>query len=134
MNKLSGTIEKIENEDDLTLIYIQVYDDKFTSIIIDNSEISELKPGNKVNIVFKETEVSIGKNLSGGLSIRNRMKAKVKNLLKGKILTKILLDYQGNEIVSLITTNAANELNLNIGDQVEGLVKTNEISIMKDIK
>jgi molybdopterin-binding protein len=81
--------------------------------------------------LFKETEVSIGKNLSGEISLRNRIHATIKQIDKGAVLCKIILDYKEIEIGSVITTRSANKLQLNVGDRVVGLVKANEVSIME---
>ncbi len=131
MNKLEGIIIHITSQDDLSLIDLKVDNDLFTTILINSDDIDYLKTDNKVFILFKETEVSIAKNLSGILSIRNKMRAKVKEIEKGKILTKVVLDYKDKSIISIITTRAVNELDLQIGDEVDALVKTNEVSIMK---
>jgi molybdopterin-binding protein len=82
-------------------------------------------------MLFKETEVSIGKALSGNLSLRNRLKSKIKTIEKGTVLTKITLDYKGKDIISVITTRSTNKLDLKVGDEVQGLVKANEVIIMK---
>jgi molybdate transport system regulatory protein len=131
MNKLEGIIIHITSQDDLSLIDLKVDNDLFTTILINSDDIDYLKTDNKVFILFKETEVSIAKNLSGILSIRNKMRSKVKEILKGKILTKVVLDYKDKSIISIITTRSVNELDLQIGDEVDALVKTNEVSIMK---
>lgn len=131
MNKLEGIIIHITSQDDLSLIDLKVDNDLFTTILINSDDIDYLKTDNKVFILFKETEVSIAKNLSGILSIRNKMRSKVKEIVKGKILTKVVLDYKDKSIISIITTRAVNELDLQIGDEVDALVKTNEVSIMK---
>lgn len=131
MNKLKGLIVKITTQDDLSLVELKVDNNLFTSIIIASSEMDFLDVNKEVFILFKETEVSIAKNLLGGLSIRNRMHSSIKDILKGAILSKIRLDYKGKEIISIITTQSANILQLEVGDIVEALVKTNEITLMK---
>ena len=89
-----------------------------------------LKQGETVTLLFKETEVSIGKGLSGLISLRNRFPAAIKKLEKSDLLSKVFLDYKSKEIVSIITTRSAQKLGLNAGDQVEWLVKTNEVSLL----
>jgi len=41
------------------------------------------------------------------------------------------LDYKGKDIISVITTRSTNKLDLKVGDEVQGLVKANEVTIMK---
>jgi len=131
MNKLLGKIMNIESSEHISIVDIDVEGDLFSSIIIETPETADyLKIGNEVFMLFKETEVSIGKALSGKLSLRNRLTSKIKTIEKGKVLTKIVLDYKGKDIVSVITTRSTNNLDLKVGDEVQGLVKANEVTIM----
>ena len=132
MNKLLGKITNIESSEHISIVDIDVEGDLFSSVIIETPETADyLKIGNEVFMLFKETEVSIGKALSGNLSLRNRLTSKIKTIEKGKVLTKIVLDYKGKDIVSVITTRSTNKLDLKVGDEVQGLVKANEVTIMK---
>lgn len=132
MNKLLGKIMNIESSEHISIVDIDVEGDLFSSVIIETPETADyLKIGNEVFMLFKETEVSIGKALSGNLSLRNRLKSKIKTIEKGTVLTKITLDYKGKDIISVITTRSTNKLDLKVGDEVQGLVKANEVIIMK---
>jgi molybdate transport system regulatory protein len=130
MNRLKAFVEEIETEKSLSLIYLKVGLDLFFSMVIDNKD-TFIEKGKEVIMVFKETEVSIGKNLLGGLSIRNRFKAVITSINEGILLTEVFLDYRGHALSSIITSKSAKALSLKPGDEVEGLVKTNEISLME---
>ena len=131
MNKLKGKIMNIESSEHISIVDIEVEGDLFSSIIIETPETADyLRIGNEVFMLFKETEVSIGKALSGNLSLRNRLKSKIKTIEKGKVLTKITLDYKRKDIISIITTRSTNNLDLKVGDEVQWLVKANEVIIM----
>ena len=132
MNKLQGKIMNIESSEHISIVDIDVAGDIFSSTIIETPETADyLRIGEEVFMLFKETEVSIGKALSGNLSLRNRLKSKIKTIERGTVLTKIVLDYKGKDIVSIITTRSTNKLDLKVGDEVQGLVKANEVIIMK---
>ena len=132
MNKLQGKIMNIESSEYISIVDIAVEGDLFSTVIIETPETADyLRIGEEVFMLFKETEVSIGKALSGGLSLRNRLKSKIKTIEKGTVLTKITLDYKGKDIISVITTRSTNKLDLKVGDEVQGLVKANEVIIMK---
>ena len=75
---------------------------------------------------LKETEVSIAKDFNGKISLRNRIKSKIVEIEKGKVLSKIFLDFNGIEICSIITTRSVENLELEIGETVTGLIKANE--------
>ncbi len=132
MNKLLGKITNIESSEHISIVDIDVEGDLFSTVIIETPETADyLRIGKEVFMLFKETEVSIGKALSGNLSLRNRLTSMIKTIEKGKVLTKIVLDYKGKDIVSVITTRSTNKLDLKVGDEVQGLVKANEVIIMK---
>ena len=132
MNKLDAKIVAIETSDHIALIDLLVEGDTFTCVVIETPETAGyLRIGNGVSILFKETEVSIAKNLSGQISLRNQIHAAIRQIEKGRVLTKITLDYKGAAIGSVITTRSANQLGLKTGDVVIGLIKANEVSIME---
>ncbi|MDE2430393.1 MAG: TOBE domain-containing protein, partial [Burkholderiales bacterium] len=89
-----------------------------------------------VDLLFKETEVALAKNLSGMISLRNRMPGTIRHIEWGQVLTRVHLELRQNEalpvwtITSVITTRSAKKLQLAEGDQIEGLVKSNEMSLL----
>jgi len=112
------------------MVDIDVDGDVFSSIVLETPGTAPyLKQGSSVTLLFKETEVSIGKDLSGLISLRNRFKATIKQIEKSDILTKLFLNYKGKEIISIISTRSARKLALAGGDEIEWLVKTNEVSL-----
>ena len=131
MNRLKGTITAIDSAVDISLVTVTALGDSFSALVIDTPETaSYLHPGQEIRMIFKETEMAIGKNLSGGLSLRNRFAATITSLDPGKILTSVNLNYKGQSLCAIITTRSARELNLQVGEAVVGLVKSNEISLM----
>jgi molybdate transport system regulatory protein len=132
MNQLTAIIKRIETEENISLVAVEADSMSFTTLVIDTpATAGYLREGNEVMMVFKETAMSIAKNLSGSLSIRNRFPGTITSVKSGKVLTAISLLCKGNPLTSVITTHAANDLALAVGDTVEGLVKTNDISLMQ---
>jgi len=130
VNKLIGKIVLIESTQHMSMVDIDVQGDVFSSIVLETpASASYLKQGNSVQMLFKETEVSIGKNLTGLISLRNRFKGTIRRIEKSEILSKVFLNYQSQEIVSIISTRSVQKLGLIDGDAVEWLVKTNEVSL-----
>ena len=116
----------------MSLVDVAVGDDVFTSTLLETPiHASYLQDGNNVALLFKETEVSLAKNLQGELSLRNRFSVKVLNINQGDIISAIQLDFNGQSITSVITTRSLNRLQLSIGEQIEALVKANEIALME---
>ncbi len=133
MNQLRGNIQGIESTENMSLVDVSVAGDIFCAVLLETpAGVPYLKMGEEVTLLFKETEVSLGKNLSGLISLRNRFKSRIKRIEKGKILTKVTLDYRNQEITSIITTRSFQHLGLKEKEDVEWLVKTNEITILKE--
>ena len=132
MNKLPGTITNIQQSGAILLVDIKVADRLFSALLIESANQPEwVKIGETIDIVFKETEVSLAKNLSGQISLRNRMQCVVLKIDRGELLSRVFLKFQDYTLSSAITTRSVDSLNLNIGDEVEALVKSNEVSLIK---
>lgn len=133
MNKLIGKIILIESSQHMSMVDIDVEGDVFSSIVLETPATAPyLKQGNSITLLFKETEVSIGKNLTGLISLRNRFKATIRRIEKSDILSKVFLSYKNKEMISIISTRSAQKLGLADGDEVEWLVKTNEVSLFNE--
>ena len=131
MNKLQGRIAAIESNDHVSLVDVNVNGDTFTATLLETPDDAPyLQVGNMVDVLFKETEVSLAKNLSGMISLRNRMQTTVTQVRSGIILSEVVLDYRGYSISSIITTRSIQRLQIMPGDQIEALIKANEMTLM----
>jgi len=66
------------------------------------------------------------------LSARNILKGKVVDLAKGPATTKVKIDIgNGVVITSSITTEAADDLGLAVGDAVSAIVKSSDVIVGK---
>ena len=132
MNKLRGRITGIESNDHVSLVDVDVYGDSFTATLLETPEDSlYLQVGSEVIVLFKETEVSLAKGLSGLISLRNRVNAIVKQVRSGSILSEVVLEYRGQTLSSIITTRSITRLDIKAGDEVEAMVKANEVTLME---
>jgi len=133
MNRLPGTITAIECNGHLSLVDVAAGKETFTALLLETPDrAAHLRVGNRVAVLFKETEVSLAKNLFGELSLRNRVRGKVRQIRRGDILCEVVLDCGGQTLTSIITTRAAKRLALEEGDEVEALVKANEVSLVEE--
>lgn len=131
MNNLKGHIVNIDEVDDLSLIEIDVDGCFFKTIIIDDLIQKNYKKGDCVNLFFKETEVVLSKDLKLSISMQNQMQCKVKSIKKGELLSEIKLDFNSNELTSIITAKSLIRLNIKNNDDVLALIKTNQIMLSK---
>ncbi len=133
MNKLKGKIVDIQSSDNISIIHVDVEGDLFSSIVLEGKKgPSNYKMKDNVTILFKETEVGIAKDLTGMISLRNRFKATIKKIDKGPILAKITLNYKNHTIESIISAQSASQMKLKDKEEAEWLVKTNEVTLMKN--
>ena len=117
----------------MSLVDVAVGGDMFSATLLETPETAAyLRVGEKVTLLFKETEVSLAKNLSGLISLRNRFPVIVRNIERGAILSAVGLDYRGESLICVITTRAVDQLQLAVGDAVEALVKANEMVLAHD--
>ncbi|CQR73690.1 Molybdenum-pterin-binding protein 2 [Sporomusa ovata DSM 2662] len=65
------------------------------------------------------------------ISGRNKLEATVKEIVKGTVMAKIVMDYKGTELVAAITIDSVEDLNLVPGDKVTALVKATEMMVLK---
>jgi molybdopterin-binding protein len=66
------------------------------------------------------------------LSGRNQLKNVVKEVKKDGIMAKVVLDYKGEQIVSVITADSVAELNIQPGDEVIALIKSTSVMLARE--
>lgn len=131
MNRLPGTIAGIETSGSIALVDVDALGQRLTATLLGaTADAAAWTPGMPVALLFAETEVALAKNLSGLISMRNRINATVVSVERGSILAKVVLDVGGSRVVSIITSRSSTKLDLKPGDRVEALVKANEMSVL----
>lgn len=135
MNQINGHITAIDHEGSIALLDVALGDLRLSATILGEAQALSLwKIGQLVRVQFNEMEVAVAKNLSGKISLRNRLPGVITSLEWGRILTRVcfLVQTAGVEIVldAVITTRSARHLQLSVGDQIEGLVKSNEMHVV----
>lgn len=66
------------------------------------------------------------------LSTRNRLPGTIVEIVKGEAAAKVSLQVGDDHVVALITTESAEELGLEVGQQVTALVKATDMMILID--
>jgi molybdate transport system regulatory protein len=132
MNRLPGTICAVDALDSIALVEVQIGAQRCTATLVGVvDDLRQWPVGLAVTLLFKETEVSLGKNLSGLISLRNRLPAVVIAVESGRLLTSVTLDCDGHRLGSVITSGSAERLALAPGDHVEALIKANEMHLVR---
>ncbi len=63
---------------------------------------------------------------------RNRLPGTITEIVKGEAAAKVSLQVGDNHMVALITRESADELGLEVGQQVTALVKATDVMVLTD--
>lgn len=66
------------------------------------------------------------------LSTRNRLPGTIVEIVKGEAATKVSMQVGDDHVVALITTESAEELVLEVGQEVTALIKATDMMILLD--
>lgn len=130
MNILSGNIKSITTSGELSLIQVECNALLLSAILIDTPETAPyLRQEQPVKVMFKETEVVLGKGTDFQISLQNRLEGTIMSIEKGTLLSKVILSTDCGNITSIITSRAIDQLELTTGSVATAMVKTNEIML-----
>ncbi|TRX58465.1 tobe domain protein [Fulvivirga sp. M361] len=130
MNTLSGEIDHVTVSDHLSLVKVKVGSSYLSAVVIDTPNTADyLHVNNQVKVVFKETEVIVGKGDGHRVSVLNQVKGTVGSIEYGELLSKLLLETEVGLITVINNTEAVKSLNLEKGSPITGLIKTSDIML-----
>ena len=131
MSSLQATITKIDNVEQLNIVYFDFEGVALKMMSLDLPE--KIAIGSNVLLSAKPSHIAIAKNLSGVVSYSNQIRCIVDEIELGKLLCSIKLKTNGTILESIITVDSIKKMDLKIGDEVVALIKASELSIMKVI-
>lgn len=131
MNSFNGHITKIEVKDKLSIVSVKISEEiSLGSIVVETPKTANyLHINNEIKVLFKETEVIIGKGNNISVSIQNRISGMVTHIEQGALLSKVIIKTPVGEISSIISTRAVHQLKLVENDWVVAMIKLNEIML-----
>jgi molybdopterin-binding protein len=65
------------------------------------------------------------------INVRNQFKGKVKEIIRGDVVSEIDVQTPWGVVTSVITTRSVDDLELKIGSEVVALIKSTEVSLAK---
>lgn len=65
------------------------------------------------------------------INVRNQFKGKVREIIRGDVVSEIDVETPWGIVTSVITTRSVRELELRVGSEVIAFVKSTEVSIAK---
>lgn len=132
MNRLKAVIESVKSQGSLSMISLQAGNISLKTIVIDTPEtLDYLQKGHEVQVLFKETEIFLGKGNLENLSLQNRIPATIESIETGRLLSRISMTCTEGSIQAVITSDAVEQLQLSSGDEVTAMIKTNEIMLSR---
>ena len=63
------------------------------------------------------------------INVRNQFRGKVREIIRGEVVSEVDVETSSGIVTSVITTRAVDELGLKPGSEVVALVKSTEVSI-----
>jgi molybdate transport system regulatory protein len=132
MNRIEVIIKQVMNSGGIIMVDMEASGLNMTALLIDaKHNPGWLKTGNLIYAVFKETEVSIAKDFSGKISLRNKLPCRVRQVDRGELMSIVHLTFLDYKIQSAITTRSVDMLDLKADDDVTAMIKANEITLMQ---
>lgn len=125
MNKIQCTITNITTDNQIALVSMRSKEHIFTAMLLDH----HLEIGMKVNALFKENEVMICDSSYDKISARNRFVSKVLSVEKTKTIARVVFEFEGGSISSLVSAPAIAELMIAEGLLFGWFVKSSEVMI-----
>ena len=133
-NQLSGIVENIELSNVSGQVFVKLKSGfTLVSVITKGAvESLDLKIGDEVVAIFKSNSVMVSNADSLKISAQNQLKGKIETINTGEVNSEVIIDLGGNEkIASIITVNSIKNLDLNIGDEVNAIIKSSDVMIGK---
>jgi len=65
------------------------------------------------------------------INVRNQFRGKVKEIIRGDVVSEVDVETPWGIVTSVITTRSVDNLQLKIGSDVVALIKSTEVSIAK---
>jgi len=138
MNYIKAVISKIQSVDHISIVsflpelsthsaQMNRPEMKMMSLELDTA----LKVGSKVLLGVKSTNISIAKDISGLLSISNRLSCTIEHIRHGELLSSLKCRFMDTTLESIITRESAVRMNLQEADDVLVLIKSSELSIVE---
>ncbi|MFT5661155.1 MAG: molybdopterin-binding protein [Sulfurimonas sp.] len=127
MNHIEATVTDIKKTDIIT--YIDVECGETTLRLIKSKAPIWLSEGDKVNCDFQEVSVCVSKECPGRVSIENRLSATLKDVRKSESLCELTFDSSLGKVISLITTDAYENLGLELECKATILLRGIDIKI-----
>jgi len=130
LNKLQGAITAITTKDQFAMVSLVVKNQIFRAIVINVNAINpNLVIGQNVNILFKETDVTLSREIPVHISIDNQIPVIVDGIIMGDLLSKVRVSFQNIFVKTVVPAEFA--ASIKIGMSLTMLIRSNELMLME---
>ena len=133
MNSFQGNIYDLQTSGNISIVSVLIGTETYLkAVVIDTIETApHLKKDQSIKVLFKETEVVIGLDTNVKISLQNKIKGTLLRIEKGVLLSRLIILTEIGEVISVISTEAVDQLSLKEGSVVTAMVKLNEVILSK---
>jgi len=129
MNLTPALITDIQSVDNISVVSFKALHQTMRMMSLELND--SLHVGSEVTLGVKATNISLAKEITGLLSISNRLEVTIERLDMGTLLCSIKFKFEEQIWESIITRNSALRMDLKAGDKITALVKSSELSIVE---
>jgi len=129
MNTLIATVTKMNSIDNLNIVHFNFSNQILSMMSLDLSD--DIKIGTEVELTANPSHIAIAKDFHGVLSYSNQLRAKIKAVENGKLLSSVKLQIEEFVLESIITLESSKKMDLKAGDEVTAFIKASQLSILK---
>lgn len=127
MNQIVASVKEIENRESVKFIHLS---SASTDIRLIKYKMPKwLNVGDEVYCNFQEASVCVSKDCPGKVSIENKLPGTLKDVRKGESLCELTFDSDVGKVVSLITSDAYENLELEVGCRATMLLRGVDITL-----
>ena len=127
MSQLKAEVENIQSKESLHIVSFLSHGILLKMMSLDIPQI--LKEKTAVLLSVKATNIALAKNISGMLSYSNQLEVTILHIDEGELLCSIKLDFFGQELESIITTDSKIRMQLEVKQKVIALIKSSDLAL-----
>lgn len=131
MNRLEGEIIGIIEDNGLSQVTIALGADTILKCLVIEtpSSAAYMRIGTKRAVIFKETEVILGKGNLSSFSLQNRIPGTIQNIKEGKLLCEVAVKTEVGLIIGIVSIESKIDMALIKDEAVTVMIKQNEIML-----
>lgn len=127
MNSVICMIESVAESGSIRMVRLKSGGMKFDCITLELPP--EYRSGKSVLALFKETETALGFSSDAENSMENRLECRVTGILRGNLVSQVLLESPCGQLSSVVTNSSLERLRLKSDDSVVAQFAASSVSL-----